>query len=119
MRVNESELFTGRYPRAAYGKNFTASELTLVPQDKHGHPIVEERAMLDDPSGDEEDEQYVIEKILSRQKVTKGSNKGRYHYTIKYKGYDEPEDGFYEDVAGTAALDKFLAKNPPEKLHSP
>eukprot|EP01051_Picozoa_sp_SAG22_P006835 SAG22_NODE_462_length_10207_cov_30.708647_2_plen_556_part_00 len=118
LEVNESRLFTGRYPTAAYGRNFTASELTLVPQDKQGLPIVEERATLIVDEGDEEDEQYVIEKILSRQKVTKGSNKGRFQYTIKYQGYDEPEKGFYEDVAGTAALDKFLAKNPPEKLHS-
>ena len=26
--------------------------------------------------------------------------------------------GFYEIVAGTVALDKFLADNPPDKIHS-
>ena len=88
LRVNESELFTGRYPTAAYGKNFTTSELTLVPQDKHGLPIVEERAMLDESDSDAEE--YAIEEILSRQKVTSGKNKDRFQYTIKYKGYDKP-----------------------------
>ena len=68
ITVRDSQLFSGKYPRNAYGRNFTASELAPVPQDKHGLPIVEEaEVLLEDDEADPTKEKFTIERIVSRK----------------------------------------------------
>ena len=118
LAVQDSERFDGMYyEKGAYGRNFTATELSRVPT-LDGLPIVDNRI-----AGQEEEElDYEIDRIISRQRTPKTSKVGQkfsYRYTVQYKDlkgkgrYKEPETGLiYESVAGTQALDAFLKKNP-------
>ena len=102
------------YAKAAFGRNFTANELSLVPQDEYGLPIVEESSYIADKKQKEKKgEEFEIEKILSRRREFEGADNFVYLYKVKYKGFKEPEEVGYKDVAGTAALDEFFKRERP------
>eukprot|EP01052_Picozoa_sp_SAG31_P018214 SAG31_NODE_1281_length_9019_cov_4.758072_6_plen_489_part_00 len=107
-----------KYPLVAFGRNFTANELSRVPQDEYGLPIVEEEDFLTNDEGKEKKKgkkRYVIKEILRRKKVNTDKN-FRYEYEVKYEGKEfenDVYDVYYDDVAGTEALDRFFAKNDP------
>ena len=116
IRVTGSVLFNGQsYPPGSYSRNFLASELTAVPQDKYGLPIVEQQQWV--PKKDrkkKKNKSYEIEKIISRKKKTTAEG-FVYLYTVKFTGYDKADKNMaYSVVRGTAALDEFLKKNPPK-----
>ena len=116
IRVTGSVLFNGKsYPPASYSRNFLASELTPVPQDEWGLPIVEDQPFVARKDRNKKDnKKYQIEKIVSRKKQTTEDG-FVYLYKVKFKGYKQAEDNQdYSVVRGTAALDEFLKQNPPK-----
>ena len=116
IRVTDSPLFNGKsYPPGSYSRNFLASELTSVPQDEWGLPIVEDRPFVAKKDRNKKkNKKYQIEKIISRKK-SKTKDGFVYLYRVKFKGYKKPKgDQDYSVVRGTAALDEFLRQNPPK-----
>ena len=114
ISVRDSERFNGmQYERGAYGRNFTSTELSRVPQ-SNGLPIVDDREPIVRPADDRTDEEFVIQRIVSRERKPpkpKAGQKFRYMYWVKYKGFDKPEKVDYKSIAGTEAFDQFLEKN--------
>ena len=115
IRVTDSPLFNGKsYPPGSYSRNFLASELTSVPQDEWGLPIVEDQPFVAKKDRNKKkNKKYQIEKIISRKKQTTEDG-FVYLYRVKFKGYEKPEVMDYSVVRGTAALDEFLKQNPPK-----
>ena len=113
IRVTDSVLFNGKsYQPGSYPRNFLASELTRVPQDEFGLPIVEDQPFVARKDRNKKDnKKYQIEKIISRKKEDTADG-FVYRYKVKFKGFKQPEDNQdYSVVRGTAALDEFLKKN--------
>ena len=76
--------------------------------------IVEESSYIaDKKQRDKRGEEFEIEKILSRRREFEGADNFVYLYKVKYKGFKDPEEVGYDDVAGTAALDEFFKRNRP------
>ena len=109
-------LFNGMsYPKGAYSRNFLASELTRVPQDDYGLPIVEDQPFV--PLKDRKkkgQKKYEIEKIISRRKKEEADG-FVFVYKVKFKGYPADTNQDYSVVKGTAALDDYYKDNPPFK----
>ena len=116
IRVVDSVLFNGMsYPKGAYSRNFLASELTRVPQDDYGLPIVEDQPFV--PLKDRKkkgQKKYEIEKIISRRKKEEADGYV-FVYKVKFKGYPADTNQDYSVVKGTAALDDYYKDNPPFK----